>query len=476
MRKVLIVLLLGGLSASLVRAQALSSLRLEGELGVRAATAGRLPFWLAANQWGRFDPKSANGYVLLNGQWERQPHAWLSYGVGGELLLRRAHDPSAHFVEAYGRVRVGFLEAHVGRRREIVGTVDTLLSSGAPDVSPNATPIPKIVVRTPHYTSVPGTRGWVQFHGYWAHGWMKDVRQVEDTYLHQKYLYLRFGPGSWRIYAGLVHQAFWGGTSRNPSIGRLPQGLDDYFRTFFALNAGEGAPRGEQIYIQGDHFGTYDFGFSLEGRRFGLLVYRHFFYEDRDGLKFKNPQDGLLGLALRDREGRLVERVVYEFLYTKRQSGPIGPGPGRGGPGGRDNYYNHYIYRTGWTHYGRTVGSPLMFAFEDRAKRLTGGVENNRVVAHHLGLAGRLAPALRYRLLATYSRNYGTYNGRDVLQQPGATYRFEPPPEQLSVLMVLDWQPDGRPLAVQVALAGDVGQLYPDNLGLALGVRYRPMP
>ncbi len=473
-QQVLALLLLGLAWTTSTWAQT-RPLVLEGELGVRAATAGRLPFWMAANQWGRFDPKSANGYLSLHGRWERQPRSWLAYELGGMLLARQAQDPSAHFVEAYGRLRVGFLEAYFGRRREIVGTVDTLLSSGSPNVSPNATPIPKIVARTLHYTNVPGTGGWVQFHGYWAHGWMRDVRQVEGAYLHQKYLYLRFGPGSWRVYAGLVHQAFWGGTSRDPRIGRLPQGLDDYLRTVFALNAGEDAPLGEQIYIQGDHFGTYDFGFSLRGRRFELLVYRHFFYEDRDGLKFKNPQDGLLGLSLRDREGGVIERIVYEFLYTKRQSGPIGPGPGRGGPGGRDNYYNHYLYRTGWTHYGRTVGSPLMFAFEDRAQRLTRGVENNRVLAHHLGLAGRLTSALRYRLLATYSRNYGTYNGRDVLQQPGATYRFEPPPEQLSFLVMFDWQPDGRPLAVQVTLAGDVGQLYPDNLGVALSVHYRPI-
>lgn len=468
-------MLVGLLGATKGSAQERMPLRLEAELGVRAAIEGRLPFWLAANQWGRVDPKSTNGYVLLDGRWERQPRAWLSYELGSELLARRAHDPSVHFVALYGQVRVGFLEAYAGRQRELVGTVDTLLSSGSPDVSPNATPIPKLVVRTSRYTSIPGMRGWVQFHGYWAHGWMRDARQVENAYLHQKYLYLRLGPGSWHAYAGLVHQAFWGGTSRNPSIGRLPQGLDDYFRTIFALNAGEDAPLGEQIYIQGDHFGTYDFGFSLKGQRFALLVYRHFFYEDRDGLKFKNPQDGLLGLSLWDRKGQWVERIVYEFLYTKRQSGPIAPGPGRGGPGGRDNYYNHYLYRTGWTHYGRTVGSPLMFAFEDQARRLTGGVENNRVVAHHLGLAGRLPPAWRYRLLATYSRNYGTYYGRDVLQQPNATYRFEPMPEQLSLLVVLDWQPQGRSLAVQAALAADVGQLYPNNLGIALAIRYRPM-
>ncbi|WP_245771909.1 hypothetical protein [Rhodothermus profundi] len=123
---------------------------------------------------------------------------------------------------------------------------------------------------------------------------------------------------------------------------------------------------------------------------------------------------------------------------------------------------------------GRTVGSPLMFAFEDRKQRLIGGVENNRVVAHHLGLAGRLGQAFRYRLVATYSRNYGTYNGRDVLQQPGATYRFEPPPEQLSWLVVLDWEPVGQRLAVQVAVGGDVGELYSNNLGIGLGVRYRP--
>ncbi len=466
----------GWLSLMPLQAQEASPLSLEGEAGFLGASADRQPFWLVANQWGRFDPRSSNAYLVLQGAWTRQPRRWLSYQLGGEVLARGSQSPSLHAVAAYAQLRVGFLEAYVGRQREVLGTVDTLLSSGSLVESGNATPIPKIVVRTKSYTPVPGTRGWVQFHGYWAHGWMRDFRQIENPYLHQKYLYVRVGSPRWRIYAGLLHDAFWGGTSRNPNVGRLPQGLEDYFRTFFALNAGEGAPYGERIYIQGDHFGVYDFGFSLHSERFDVLVYRHFLYEDRDGLKFKNPQDGLLGISLQDRQGKLVQRVVYEFLYTKRQSGPEPPGPGRGGPGGRDNYYNHYLYRTGWTHYGRTVGSPLMFAAEDRQQRLIEGVENNRVVGHHVALMGQLGQGWSYRLLATYTRNYGTYNGRDVLQQPGTTYRFEPPPEQLSGLLEVVWRSGESPLAILAALGADVGQLYPDNLGLRLGVRYRPLP
>jgi hypothetical protein len=464
---------LGGLGLMPARAQEVSPFRVEAEAGMLAASTARQPFWLVANQWGRFDARSANGYLVLGGAWTQQPRRWLSYQLAGEALARSARDPSLHAVEAYVQLRLGFLEAYVGRQRETLGTVDTLLSSGSLVQSANATPIPKVALRTVGYTAVPGTRGWVQFHGYWAHGWMRDFRQIKNTYLHQKYLYVRIGSPQWRIYAGLLHDAFWGGTSRDPNVGRLPQGLEDYFRTFFALNAGEGAPYGERIYIQGDHFGVYDFGFSLHSKRFDVWVYRHFLYEDRDGLKFKNPQDGLLGISFQNRQGKLVRQMVYEFLYTKRQSGPEAPGPGRGGPGGRDNYYNHYLYRTGWTHYGRTVGSPLLFAAEDRQKRLSEGVENNRVVGHHVGVMGQFGPVWWYRLLATYTRNYGTYNGRDVLRQPGASYRFEPPPKQFSGLFEVMWQAKKHPLAFLAAIGVDIGALYPDNVGVRLGARYR---
>jgi hypothetical protein len=327
---------------------------------------------------------------------------------------------------------------------------------------------------TDGYTAVPLTQQWVEFKGRYADGLLPDDRFAEGGYLHQKTFYLRVGtPLPVQIYGGLVHDAMWGGTA--PDVGRLPQSLNDYVRTVVALTGAEDAPEGEQIYIQGDHFGVIDVGLSAEVGPLRARAYRHFVYEDRDNLKFKAPQDGLFGLALADaRTDRVVDRLVYEHLYTKWQNGPVGPNlrNPRGGAGGRDDYYNHYIYESGWTLYGRTAGSPLLTPFDGGGGEE--GIANNRVVGHHLGVAGHLG-ALDYRALATYTRNYGTYDDRERALEETGSYRFQPPLEQVSLLVGARRPWPGAPeFEIDVALGVDIGALHGDAVGGQVGLVYRP--
>ncbi|WP_243664813.1 capsule assembly Wzi family protein [Rhodothermus marinus] len=192
--------------------------------------------------------------------------------------------------------------------------------------------------------------------------WFDDPRHTRGTYLHQKFLYGRLNLHGWQLYGGLVHDAQWGGTS--PIYGPQPDGIDDWWRVFWGMGGAPDAPPADQVYYQGNHLGIWDVG--LKGRigTVGLHIYRHFLFNDKDGLKLKNPGDGLLGVALTF-ENLPVAQLVYEYLYSKRQSGPMPPGPGRGGPGGQDNYYNHWLYRSGWTYYGRTISNPLFFPYPD---------------------------------------------------------------------------------------------------------------
>ena len=383
-----------------------------------------------------------------------------------------AHE-TVFFPTLYGAARYGFLQLRVGRKAETIGTVAEGLTSGSLGQSRNATPIPKVVLSTDGYTAVPFTEQWVEFKGRYADGLLPDGRYVEDVYLHQKTFYLRAGsPSPVQIYGGLVHNAMWGGTA--PDVGRIPQSLNDYARTIVALSGTEDAPRSSRIYIQGNHLGIIDAGLSAELGAFRMQAYRHFIYEDRDNLKFKSPQDGLLGIGWADtREDRWVDRVVYEHLYTKWQNGPIGPQPSnpRGGYGGRDDYYNHGTYESGWTLYGRTAGSPLLTPFPSGSGGI--GIANNRVVGHHLGIAGHMS-MVDYRVLATYTRNYGTYDDREYALEEQGTYRFQPPLEQVSVLLDAQMPWPNRPaLTLHAALGVDVGQMYTDSVGAQLRLVYR---
>jgi hypothetical protein len=439
-------------------AQAQSGGTYRMEVGGAAALRSNLPFWLHARQYGTLDPQSTGGYARMDAARIDSVNAWFAYTVKGSVLARASEHSTVHFNEIYAAARAGFIQVRVGRKHEIIGTVDAPLSSGALGTSGNAIPVPKIVVATTGYTDAPLTQGYLEFKGYWSHGWLGDERFVEGAYLHQKNAYLRMGGDlPVNVYGGLVHNAFWGGTS--PAFGALPASFNDYWRTVLALSGSEEAPEDDRVYIQGNHLGVYDVGLTLDVGDFRVLAYRHFIFEDRDNLKFKSPQDGLLGLSIADqRTGRFLDHLTYEYLYTKWQNGPIGPGGvPRGGPGGRDNYYNHGIYRSGWTYFGRTVGSPLLTPVPGPEH----GIANNRVVGHHIGIAGHVH-ATEYRLLATYTRNYGTYS------EP-----YNPMRSQYSLALDTETDiPGAHGINLLATLALDQGSLYGDNVGVRIGVAY----
>jgi hypothetical protein len=477
LRGLLVAVVLAGLSGALAGGGAAQPApdRVEVEVGATGTTGSTVPFWLHAGTDGTIGAASSGGRLRLRAERTVASEGTWAVGYGAEFVGRASARETAFFPALYATGRYRFLELRVGRQAETIGTVAEGLTSGSLGQSRNATPIPKVVLATDGYTAVPFTRRWLEFKGRYADGLLPDGRFAEGAYLHQKTFYLRAGtPSPVQVYGGLVHNAMWGGTA--PDVGRLPQSLNDYARTVVALSGAEDAPRTDRIYIQGDHFGVIDVGLNAEVGPVRARAYRQFVYEDRDNLKFKSPQDGLFGLALSDtRTDRVVDRLAYEHLYTKWQNGPVGPNPDdpRGGPGGRDDYYNHSIYESGWMLYGRTAGSPLLTPFGRGDGRI--GIANNRVVGHHLGVAGHLGP-LDYRALATYTRNYGTYDDREWALEETGTYRFEPPLEQVSVLLEAQMPWPGAPaFEAQAALGLDAGGLYDGSVGAQVGLVYRPL-
>ena len=119
----------------------------------------------------------------------------------------------------------------------------------------------------------------------------------------------------------------------------------------------------------------------------------------------------MLGAELNLKYGTWLRSVVFEYLYTKYQSGPVyhDHTVGRNDHlGGRDDFYNHYIY-TGWQHWGQAIGNPLYRSpiyNEDGSIAFT----DNRFMAFHLGFDGQPTPRLDYRVLTTYQKGWGTYN------------------------------------------------------------------
>ena len=117
------------------------------------------------------------------------------------------------------------------------------------------------------------------------------------------------------------------------------------------------------------------------------------------------------------------------------QSGPEGASDSTYG---WDNYYNHYIYQSGWTNNGRVIGNPL-FTMGSNIGRYSNGeyIINNRLKAHHFGFLGSISDKINYKILFTYSENFGTYSDEDFFKSKNKVYRFDGALIQRSALIEL---------------------------------------
>ena len=118
----------------------------------------------------------------------------------------------------------------------------------------------------------------------------------------------------------------------------------------------------------------------------------------------------MLGAELNLPRGTWLRNVVFEYLYTKYQSGPFNHDHTMNIPdhlAGMDDYYNHGNY-PGWQHWGQVMGNPL---YRSPIYNENGDlyVHDNRFVAFHLGFDGQPTSRLGYRVLATYQKGWGTY-------------------------------------------------------------------
>lgn len=307
---------------------------------------------------------------------------------------------SIHFQQIYGRADYGILSLKAGRFFETMGIHNPGLSTGSMILSRNATPFPKISLETNGFVNFPMTNGRFQFHARFSEGFLEKDRFTRYPRVHQKSFYLRFHIGDFTGMGGVIHNVMWGGN--NPEYGDMSYSLEDYLRIVFSRPASvdSGLPgTGNRL---GNTIGAYDFAAAYTFAGYRIHAYRLFYLEDTPSTKFRSPWDGIWGAGFERTEGNgLINSILYEHLNTLTQDAKEHI------PAGRANYYNHRVYRSGWTYHGNALGSPLL-TFD----REEGLFVNNIVLAHHLGLAGRLFERLDYRLMVTYSRNYGRCDDR----------------------------------------------------------------
>ncbi len=402
------------------------------ESEVIITSQNNVPFWMRANQYGSI-PLSGFSTSFIGsihkeyadiGSYKDNKSKLFDWGAGFEGRVNIGEKAEAMLIEAYAKAKLAMFEVKAGRSKDVMGLVDTTLTSGAFSISGNTLGIPKVEISIPEFYALPFWDGLFAFKGNFAHGWLGTIptqygnHKPTETYFHQKSLYGRLGMSDWRLhlYGGFNHNAFWGNTKNYITGFSLTQS-EEFWYTISG-----------KVYNSsktGNHVGSIDVGLQYDFDNINLFIYRQQFYDIGGLYHLSNIADGLNGIALTNKRRRNSgfhwNKLLFEFLYTKSQGGEL---KAKITPSGDENYYNSYVYTQGWSYKQLALGSPLLTPYleakEGQARNLRDFFINNRVVAFHIGVNGRWNNWDLFSKL-TYSENYGTYGTSPIGHSLGNT-------------------------------------------------------
>lgn len=393
------------------------------ESNVLISNKRNLPFWLMNNQYGKL---SDGKYSLNNafGIFNKKDTSNIGLSYGAELVNNFVYEsqPNYRFNQLFLQGKFFFLNASLGRKYENFSYNKNTLTSGFAIYSNNAPPIPKLVIETDGFTSIPYTNDYLAFKAYFANGLLEENRYMSKPYLHQKFLYGRVG-GDFplNVYFGLHHVVMWGG--EHPTYGKLPVNWNVYKEILLAKSGSEQTTpfSGETINKNGNHIGSRDIGITYDFSDYTANVYLQTLFEDGSGKDWQNFPDGLWGVSISNREKlSFISKITFEYFHSTNQSGHVhdidNSPPLDSIQNGNDNYFNNYIYSSGWSYQHYTIGSPfitspfynLNYSLKEsnNGKTIVRYLPNNKVKGYFLGISGKVSKC-KYQFISSYSVNYG---------------------------------------------------------------------
>lgn len=461
-------------------------IKYRAESGVYLSTSGKNPFLVRANQYGIVPLESS--ILTVRGSASKDYDSTFNslghlnkfgFGFGVNAVANVGKVNQVLLPEAYLKVRFGAFELYGGRRREIVGLVDTVLTSGSYIWSGNALPMPKIQIAIPNYTPILG-KGLLSIKGAYSHGWF-DNGAVRNFYLHQKYIYARIGKPNWKIklYSGFNHQVQWGGRPATPYVdkttGTLVTKYPSDFNTYLnvitgaSLNKGDNGlatslPGNEALNRAGNHLGSIDIATEISFKKFDILLYRQSIYDDGSLFYLNNIEDGLLGVSFKKKAKGGITGICFEYLDTRNQGGNSGSENTIPQLRGQDSYFNNQVYSESWSYNENIIGTPLFTQINtinkgiiknNLEKQSPNYIINNRVQAFYISFEGRIKNA-EYITKVVFSNNLGTY--------------FIPlDAKQFAFLLRLNYK--FPKFSISSFTSFDKGQLSPNSLGVYLGIQ-----
>ncbi len=412
-------------------------------LGSVATSDSLVPFWLRSMKYGSIplDGLSVSATGGIKKTYSPDKNKKFDWGASFEGLINQGYKTEAILIEASAQVRYSIFQFKAGRCKDMMGLVDSTLSSGAFSVSGNSLGVPKIEISIPDYWDIPFTKGLIAIKGNLAHGWMGRVNletnhskvPSANCYFHQKSLYGRIGKPDWKVkfYGGANDQAIWG------NEGELRDSCDmSLFESYIYMFFGKVQDRSTSTIPDhskvGNHVGSIDQAMEVDFNSFSLTGYHQFFYDAGALACLDNIKDGIFGLSYKNKAKKnsafQFQKIVLEYFCSKSQGGEV---DSKDRASEFEDYYNNFIYYDGWSYDSENMGNPLITS----QKYIKGNppmddllyYANNRVVAFHAGLDFSYAK-WQFRCLLTSSANYGTYYVAPAYHGKGSTIVYNDPP------------------------------------------------
>lgn len=441
-----------------------------------------LPFWFTSNRNGKV--RDSGSYLNLSE---------ISFRHNGNSMSKPAlaYTWGGNYVQAFGendfyiQLNNAFAGISWNNWAFIGGAFDDPVRYGGLSTtngnlarSNNTRPYPRFRFSTLTYKPIPFLSNKFCFKVEYDEGLLNDKRYVRHARLHHKSLFLKAQPSPvWEVHAGFEHYVMWGGTSEDERIGNMPQSFKDYLQYVSGASGNENFPQMDQNNVAGNQLGTYQMEIKRSFETVNITLYLSHPFDDLSGVNWRNWPDNLLGIHFgfkqNSRAGniRWITDLVYEFTDTRQQSVRDSlyvwnEGSNTWERQEPDNYFNHSIYRSGFTYHRQTIGSPLFFPVALNSEGRPGEVyalPSTRFFAHHFGAKGNLfSEYLQWKGLITYVQHLGTY-----------LYPLSPAREQISGLIDLYYANPRFPVELGMAVASDSGNAISETWGLEFRVAKR---
>nr|MCR5745959.1 capsule assembly Wzi family protein [Bacteroidales bacterium] len=306
----------------------LLSLLLTGAL----STGPTLPFWMTANQFGLM-PEHSGALALVQAGTQYDPTKDFQWKWGASLAANLDKGPTADFNlmvdELYASLKWRALSLDLGMRHDpldfygAAATLGSLSTTGGHLIaSGNARSMPGYMLRLDS-VPVPFTGKHVWLYGAFGDFKTLDKRYVQGALVHRTQLFVKVSVSRLDFDFGIDHYAIWAG--QNPKAD-MPVTFENYLRVITARHASASGTWSDRHNVIGDQGGGELFRLSWRGDGWRTVLQHDIPYSDGSGLAFQNFPDGVntLGFSF-DRKDRWVSDVVYEFQYTRWQSGPFNP-------------------------------------------------------------------------------------------------------------------------------------------------------